>query len=817
MSSSVIIVESPAKVKTLKKFLGKEYEVLASVGHVRDLPKKTLGVDVDKGFEPQYETIRGKKDALAKIRQTAKAAKAVFLATDPDREGEAIAWHVAEELGNGARKSPAIYRITFNEITKRAVTDALKTPGRIDMSLVDAQQARRVMDRLMGYQLSPLLWEKVRRGLSAGRVQSVAVRLVCEREREINEFKQEEFWSITAGLEAGAPPPFEAKLARLDGKKAALPDQAAAEAALRAIEGKPFLVASVERKEKRRNPVPPFITSTLQQEAARKLGFTAKKTMMLAQRLYEGVEIGSEGSVGLITYMRTDSFRIAKEAQDEARDAIRTRFGPEYIPSAPPVYASKKGAQDAHEAVRPTSPSRTPEVVKDFLERDMARLYRLIWERFIASQMPPALMDATAVEIEAGPGLFKATGSVITFPGFLKVYAEGRDDEEKKDSEEPEVQAEEREGVLPSMKPGDVLSLKSLAPRQHFTQPPPRYTEATLVKTLEEKGIGRPSTYAAILSTIQDRKYAEKIEKKFHPTPLGVLVNDLLVSHFPTILDVAFTARMEEELDRVEEGNLPWRQAVGDFYAPFSESLAQAKVEMRNVKTHEIPTDIACEKCGQKMVIRWGKNGEFLACSAYPDCKNTREFTRDAEGGVQPAAAPETGETCENCGSPMVHKRGRFGPFLACSRYPECKTTRPLGKGPEEPAAPPEPTGETCGKCGSPLVVRSGRFGRFIACARYPTCKTTKPISIGVACPEPDCGGYLTAKKTKRGRTFYSCSRYPDCKYAVWDRPVPTPCPACGAPFLVENRTKKNGTVLKCVREGCAHTQPVPEAGQTAS
>ncbi|MBI1864293.1 MAG: type I DNA topoisomerase, partial [Nitrospirae bacterium] len=617
MSSSVIIVESPAKVKTLRKFLSKEYEILASVGHVRDLPKKTLGVDVEKGFEPQYETIKGKKDALAKIRQTAKTAKAVFLATDPDREGEAIAWHVAEEIGNGSKKAPAIYRITFNEITKRAVTDALKTPGRIDMSLVDAQQARRVMDRLMGYQLSPLLWEKVRRGLSAGRVQSVAVRLVCEREREINEFKQEEFWSITAGLEAGTPPPFEAKLARLDGKKASLPDQAAAEAALRAVEGKPFRVASVARKEKRRNPVPPFITSTLQQEAARKLGFTAKKTMMLAQRLYEGMEIGSEGSVGLITYMRTDSFRIAKEAQDEARDAIRTRFGPEYLPAAPPVYASKKGAQDAHEAVRPTSPSRTPDAVKDFLERDMARLYRLIWERFIASQMSPALMDATSVEIEAGPGLFKATGSVITFPGFLKVYAEGRDEEEKKNSEEPEAQAEEREGVLPAMKAGDVLSLKSLAPRQHFTQPPPRYTEATLVKALEEKGIGRPSTYAAILSTIQDRKYAEKIEKKFHPTPLGLLVNDLLVAHFPTILDVAFTARMEEELDRVEEGNLPWRQAVGDFYAPFSESLAQAKVEMRNVKTHEIPTELVCDKCGGKMVIRWGKNGEFLACSAY--------------------------------------------------------------------------------------------------------------------------------------------------------------------------------------------------------
>ncbi|HYA88355.1 MAG TPA: type I DNA topoisomerase [Nitrospirota bacterium] len=745
---SLVIVESPAKAKTIAKYLGKDYTVKASVGHIMDLPKSKLGVDIEKNFEPSYIQIKGKGPVVKDLKSAAKKADRILLATDPDREGEAIAFHVAEVL-SGSAKNTEVYRVLFNEITKKAILQSIEHPGKIDVNKVDAQQARRVLDRLVGYQISPILWKKVRRGLSAGRVQSVALRLICEREAEIKAFVPEEFWSLTALLEGKLPPQFEAKLLKRDEEKLKVKTNEEVQKILADLQGATYIVSKIEKKERRRNPVPPFTTSKLQQEGGRKLGFTSKRTMGIAQSLYEGVDIGKEGTVGLITYMRTDSTRVGKEAQEEAREFIVNKYGKEYLPEKPPVYASAKSAQEAHEAVRPTSVLREPDTIKQHLEPDQYKLYKLIWNRFVASQMNPAVIDQTAVDVKAKDYLFRATGSVVKFMGFMAVYME-----EKSEDQSPSEE-ENGEAVLPPLNEGEKLTLIQLDPKQHFTQPPPRFSEALLVKTLEEKGIGRPSTYAAIISTIQERDYVNKVENKFRPTELGILVNDLLVNHFPVIMDVAFTAKMEEELDKIEEGQMPWVEAVKDFYKPFSESLEKAQADMKDFKAEQIPTDIVCEKCGKPMVVKWGRNGQFLACSGYPDCKTTRPFVRNENGVVEASAEETTDEICPKCGSAMMIKRGRFGKFLACSRYPECKYTQGM--------------------------------------------------STGVLCPVD--GGKLVERRSRFGKIFYSCANYPDCKFAIWNKPLSRPCPQCNAPFLVEKYSKKTGVSITCLKKECGYKE----------
>jgi len=777
MAKSLIIVESPTKAKTITKYLGRGYTVMASVGHIKDLPTSKLGVDLDHGFKPQYVTIKGKSKVLAEIKKKAEEADKVFLAPDPDREGEAIAWHLAEELkGKSKKKSDGkIFRVLFNEITERAIKQALQSPGQINMKLVNAQQARRVLDRIVGYQGSQLLWTKVRRGLSMGRVQSVAVRLMCEREQEREAFRSEEYWSITALLAGTNPPPFEAKLHSIDGEEASIATAEEAQKVVTAINGKPFSVTSIERKEKKRNPVAPFITSRLQQEAARKLHFTPKKTMTLAQQLYEGVEIGAEGATGLITYMRTDSPRISQEATADARQVIQERFGNEYLPATPNIYKTQKAAQEAHEAIRPTSAARDPESIKQYLELDQYNLYKLIWNRFIASQMVPAILDVTRVETRPletkGTYLFRSSGTVVKFPGHTIVYMEGVDKElfAQKPKQEEEVEdAAERQ--LPALTEGERLRLVEEAEqtipgvisKQHFTQPPPRYNEALLIKELEEKGIGRPSTYAAIISTIQDRKYVEKIEGRFQPTETGRTVNDFLMKGFPDIVNVDFTSHLEEELDEVEEGNKPWVDAVRDFYDPFTMDLEKAKAIPGPKDTVEPPTDIPCEKCGRMMEIKWGRNGKFLACPAYkddPPCKNTQNFEKLPDGTIK--IVPKQDVT----------------------------------------------TDQICDKCSSPMIVKTGRFGKFIACSAYPQCKTTKPLALGVKCPQPGCDGDLVQKRTRKGRSFFACSKYPKCEYALWDRPVPKTCPTCQAPFLIEKVSKQAGRSVQCRNEDCGYRE----------
>jgi DNA topoisomerase-1 len=819
VAKSLVIVESPAKAKTINKFLGKEFVVKASMGHVRDLPVKTLAVDVENGFTPQYEVVHGREKVLKELKQTAKTSSAIYLAADPDREGEAICWHLAHEL-KGARKP--IHRVLFHEITKRAIQDAFAHPGQIDAKKVDAQQARRILDRLVGYKISPLLWEKVRRGISAGRVQSVALRLVVEREREIRAFVPTEYWSLTARLARtdGVPPEFPAKLQRVDGAKAAIGSQQEADrilAELEALRGQ-FRVASVTRKEKRRNPVPPFTTSKLQQEAARKLRLTARRTMQIAQQLYEGIEVGAEGAVGLITYMRTDSTRVSADAQAEARRFVAQRYGAGFLPEKPPVYRSGKAAQDAHEAIRPTSVLREPGQIATHLTREQLALYTLIWNRFVASQMRPAVFDTASVDIAAGRYTFRASGQHMIFAGFMQIYVEGQDEPTRREPQEAEVEEGDEERALPALDEGQPLECRTLSPAQHFTQPPPRYTEASLVKELEERGIGRPSTYAAILGVIQNRDYVVKDEGKFTPTELGEIVVDLLVESFPRILDYNFTAQMETKLDGIEEGKADWLDTMQKFYGPFARWLEKARDKMKNIKAMEEPTEILCEKCGRSMVIKWGRFGKFLACSGYPECKNTKELPGNGNGGTvagQNGSGESVGEgePCENCGKPMVLKRGRFGPFLACSGYPDCRTVVRIGKA---ATPPPEPTEETCEKCGAPMVIRSGRYGRFLSCGAYPTCKHVKPIPIGVNCPQ--CAAALTARRTKRGRTFYGCSAYPTCEFTLWDRPVPEPCPQCRAPFLVEKRSKA-GASIRCIKDGCGYVRPVapPASVETAS
>jgi DNA topoisomerase-1 len=732
---NLVVVESAAKAKTIEKFLGRDFRVVASYGHVRDLPKNELGVDIEHSFEPTYVVPPDKRDVVKRLRDEAKGAEAVYLATDPDREGEAIAWHVVEAAG--LRGKP-IHRIEFHEITRGAILEAVKHPRQIDAELVDAQQARRVLDRLVGFQISPLLWRKVQKGLSAGRVQSVAVRLVVDRERERDAFVPVEYWSIEADLRKRMPdtPVFRAELTEQNGTKLDrydLKTGADAQAIVDDLQGAGWAVREVKQTERLRHPSAPFTTSTLQQDASRKLGFTARQTMALAQQLYEGVPIDGGERVGLITYMRTDSVTVAETAIAEVRRTIERRYGRPYLPAAPRTYRTRSRlAQEAHEAIRPTSSERAPDSIRPFLERSakderegrsLFRLYDLIWKRFVASQMASAIFDQTTVDIDASrPGgsryTFRATGSVPRFLGFLTVYREGRDDG---DAEDDDGQA-----TLPELTAGERLDLLRLLPEQHFTQPPPRFTEATLVKALEEHGIGRPSTYAPILSTIRDRGYVEMEERRFKPTDLGYIVNDLLVGHFRDIVDVRFTAGLEEKLDDIAQGERPWVPVMHEFYTPFAATLDRAQAEIEHVNK----------------------------------------------------AAEVTDQLCEKCGKPMAIKLGRFGRFLSCTGFPECRNARPLN-GQEAP--PPEPTDEVCETCGKPMLIKTGRFGKFLSCSDYPTCKTSRPIlvKIGLTCPK--CGqGDLVEKRGRTGRPFYGCARYPACDWVSWARPLAEPCDVCG-------------------------------------
>lgn len=724
MAKNLVIVESPAKARTLEKFLGKDFSVEACGGHIRDLPPKSIGIKIEKDFEPNYQIIKGKEKIVKGLKAAASKAKIVFLAPDPDREGEAIAWHLKAVLGLNGK----IKRIEFNEITKEAVTAAVKHPREIDMGRVNAQQARRILDRLVGYKLSPLLWKKVRKGLSAGRVQSVAVRLICEREDEINKFKKEEYWDILANLAKKEGSEFSAKLiacgdiqlgVRPKEKGKVLGSEAEAKKIVEVLEHASYVVKEVRKKEHRRYPSPPFITSTLQQEAARKLGFSARKTMTLAQKLYEGEDVKGVGRVGLITYMRTDSVRIAAEAETEARKYISENFGKPFLPSFPIRYKKKKQAQDAHEAIRPTSVLRTPEKIKASLTGDGFRLYELIWKRFVACQMEAAVFDQTSVDISANEYLLRATGSVIKFEGFLKLYVESQDEST------PE---EKDEDLLPELIENEKLKLLKVIPAQHFTEPPPRYTEASLVKELELRGIGRPSTYAPIISTVQDRGYVIKEGKALKPTEIGAVTNGLLVKHFPKILDIKFTARMEDGLDEIVNGEVEWTSILKEFYDPFKEALEEAEVKMEKVKT-EIMTDENCPDCGNKLVIREGRYGKFMACSTYPKCKFTKNLPEEE------AKAAAIQENCEKCGKPMTIKHGRFGEFLACTGYPKCKNIKPILK------------------------------------------------TVGVKCPK--CDGELVERRTKRGKLFYSCSNYPKCDFATWQRPAPPQAP--------KDKPKENG------------------------
>lgn len=751
MSKSLVIVESPAKARTIKKYLGKNFDIMASVGHVRDLPSKSLGVDVDNDFKPEYVTIPGKEKVVKDLRSAAKTADQIFLATDPDREGEAIAWHVASQLESNKKD---VGRVLFHEITPQAVRTAIDKPVPIDMQKVNAQQARRVMDRLVGYQVSPVLWKTITGGLSAGRVQSVALRLICQREEEIEKFKVEEYWSITAYLRTEHDAIFPLKMIRVGEDKVQIPNEEKAQSLIEDMQAKDFKIENINKKQTQRNPYPPFITSTLQQDAAKRLRFNTQKTMMVAQQLYEGIDVGDEGTIGLITYMRTDSTRIVDDAVQAVRSLISELYGAEFVPTKPKVYKTKPGAQDAHEAIRPTAVERTPEKVKSFLTTEQFKLYELIWLRFVASQMKPARFDVTTVDVQAGQYHFRATGSIPTFAGYLKVYEEPIDEDAEQDEEK----------LLPKLGENENLKLKELEPKQHFTQPPPRYTEASLVKELEVRQIGRPSTYAQIISTLRMRKYTEMKQGRFSPSDLGKAVNRILVIAFPDLFDVAFTAKMEDALDRIETGELDWTGILVDFYQPFNERLQSVNAqrsELKNTLMEE--TDESCEKCGNPMVIRWGRNGRFMACSGFPDCKNTK-----------PINASETAEMASE---------------------------------------------EVCDKCGEKMVVKSGRYGPFLACSGYPRCDQTRPVSLGIDCPEEGCGGYLTARRSQKGRNFFGCSNYPKCRFVVWDKPVDRRCSSCDYPLMVEKSDRTGRSDLQC--PGCKNrirsTEPLPTGlGQEA-
>src|SRR5882724_10550154 len=831
MAKNLVIVESPAKAKTINKYLGKDYLVKASIGHIKDLPSKGLGVDVDDDFKPTYEVIpdskkRNNKKIVAELKKAAKEADTIYLAADPDREGEAICQHLAEEI---VPKRPAKphFRVMFNEITKRAVNEAFEHPRKIDENLVNSQQARRVLDRLVGYKVSPLLCRTIGGRLSAGRVQSVALRMVVEREREIESFLKTEYWTILANLGAKLPPAFDARLFKVGEQtvktggfdqetrknEILINEEAKATDIVAEAEKQTFVVSEVTTKERKRNPVPPFITSKLQQEASRKLGFAVKKTMMVAQKLYEGVELGAEGSVGLITYMRTDSTRVSDAALGEVRDYIGKQFGPAYLPEKAIHYRSKKDAQDAHEAIRPTEVARTPDSLANYLSKDELKLYRLIWQRSVASQMTPAIFDQTTIDIQAGRFLFRATGSVQKFDGFLKVYQEGRDEKTEED--------EEAERTLPLVGKGETLALNKITPEQHFTDPPPRFSDLTLVKALEEKGIGRPSTYAAIMTTILAREYVEKLEGRFHPTDLGKTVNDLLIEGgFDDLFNETYTARMEEELDSIEEGKLKWTDALHEFYGKFKEDLVKFTKYTKGIKDVETPTDEVCLKCETKgMVRKFGRFGKYLKClncGASRDAEPKAASNGGPNGTESVAAGEEAAEpeACELCGKQMQLKRGRFGPFLGCTGYPECRNIRKIAKsGVAAPAA--VPLDEKCPVDGAQLVRRFGRYGEFISCSNYPKCKYIKQESTGVKCARPGCKGELVVKKSKRGKVFYGCGTYPDCDRVYWDKPVAEACPNCNAPFLLEKTTKKQGTFRHCANEDCGYSSNEPSGEKT--
>jgi DNA topoisomerase-1 len=752
----LVIVESPSKAKTIQKYLGREYIVKASVGHIKDLPKSKLGVDPKKGFEPDYQIIPAKQKVIDELRKFSKEVPELYLATDPDREGEAIAWHINEELKAKGKK---VHRILFNAITKQSVLEAMKKPQKLNTDLFYAQQARRILDRLVGYKISPLLWDKVKRGISAGRVQSVALRLVVDRETEIKAFKPEEYWKV-GGVFSKDKIDFAANLFKIDGKDPELTNQKQIDEFVTQSKGAQWKIDSIEQKERSRKPTAPFITSRLQQEGARKLGFSAKKTMALAQHLYEGMNLGDMGTHGLITYMRTDSVRIEPTALTALREYIGEKYGKDHLPAEVTIYKTKKSAQDAHEAIRPTSMEYTPERVQGYLEKDEFRLYQLIWNRFVASQMMPAIYDATAVDVVAIDKKkreirFRATGSVIKFAGFTAVYTEGTDEKG------------EDEGALklPKIKEGDVVEAKELNPTQHFTQPPPRYTDASLIKDLEERGIGRPSTYATILSNLQDREYVEKRDGgRYFPSELGTVVTELLVNAFPDVLNSEFTSAMEDQLDDIEEGKADWKKTLQVFWKPFEKTLEAAKISMKNVKRQEIPTDVKCEKCEKIMMIKWGKLGSFLACSGYPECKNTQDFKKDDQGKII--------------------------------------------------IIPKEYTDKKCEKCSNPLVVKGGKFGKFLACSDYPNCKYTAAITLGIHCPLCT-DGELCQKQSRYRRVFFSCNKWPKCTFATWDKPLNMPCPQCKFPILTEKITKRAGLMHKCCQKECGFIDIIdPDAGR---
>ncbi len=760
MAKYLVVVESPTKVKTLKKYLGKGYEIIASKGHVKDLPDKTLGVDVNNNFNPEYVVIPGKEKILKSIAAEAKDADAVYLAPDPDREGEAIAWHIASEIDIPKEK---IWRVLIQEITQKGVQEAIKHPSTLDCKRYESQQARRILDRLVGYKISPILWKKVRRGLSAGRVQSVAVRLVCEREKEVRAFLAEEYWTILTSLSAKQPPVFAAKLHSADGKRVGkelkIQSQETAYALKSRIEnGGSIIVEKVARRERKKNPVPPFTTSKLQQEAFRKLGFNVKRTMSVAQSLYEGVDLDGEGPVGLITYMRTDSTRISNEAVDFARKFVEKRYGVEFLPEKPVLYATKRQTvQDAHEAIRPTMIEHHPDSLIKVLTKDQHSLYKLIWNRFIACQMKPALYDQVTIDLSTDKGTIglKTTGTRLVFKGFLEVYEEGHDEIQRRADDVEGVDSEEADNfddkseLLPQLEVGETLKFREVTTDQHFTQPAPRFNESSLVKELDEKGIGRPSTYATILSTIVDRGYVKKVDNHYEPTALGEKVNELLVQAFPEILSILFTAEMEDSLDKVEEGSVDWKKVLQKFYKPFAEQVSVAEKNMINVKQAVEPTNIKCDRCETGLLqVKWSSQGEFLGCSNYPKCRNSREFTRTKEGNVQIKEVQIS-----------EHK---------------------------------------CPKCNKHMVVRNGRYGEYIACIDYPKCPTVKSPESDITCPEKGCSGNLVMRKSRSGKTFWGCTNYPSCQYALWDKPIKEVCGNCGFTILTEKTTKRYGTRKIC-------------------
>lgn len=755
MTKPLIIVESPTKVKTIKKYLGNNYNVAATVGHIKDLPKKEMGIDIEDGFKPKYVALPGKQKVISALKRAAGDATDIYLAPDPDREGEAIAFHAAEVLKKKGRR---FHRVLFYELTKSAINEAITLSADLNQNKYDAQQARRILDRLVGYQISPLLWRKVKGGLSAGRVQSVSVRIICERERAIHAFNPEEYWSITAYLEGVSPPPFKAKLVKKNEKKIKISDENGAVSILDELSNESFVVKKVLKKTTKKNPLPPFITSKLQQEAIGKLRFSAKKTMIVAQQLYEGIELGPGEPVGLITYMRTDSTRIAEEAAQEALALIRKNFGEEYALEKPRFFKNRKKVQDAHEAIRPTSVFNVPDKLASYLSKDQLALYQLIWKRFVASQMKQALINKISVSIAAGSCLFNASGSSIKFPGFMALYISADD----------EIKTEKKEEKLPELTEGMILKLDKLEPKQHFTMPPPRFSEASLVKELEENGIGRPSTYATILSTIRGKGYVDLVKGYFRPNEIGFLVNDLLVESFPDVFDVDFTARMENDLDSVEVAEADFVNILNRFYEPFEKKLKEASENMLNIRGVGFSTDITCPGCKEHQLhIKISKYGPYLACNGYPKCTYTSDYNRDEKGKlhlIKLSHDEDSDEVCEKCGKPMVIKNGRNGKFLGCSGYPDCKNTKSLGqKG---------------------------------------TNQTT-----GVKCPEKDCSGDIVEKRSRRGKIFYSCNRYPECTFAVWDKPVAKECPDCNAKFLVEKSTKKRGNFFACLTKECGYTE----------